>query len=131
MNPVRLYLALLLAAQFLVPLVPSWGAFVPHDHWARARISPADWSAHLEEHRIGPVAATAVAPHTDKTQINSTLAQNGLTSLQAPLADHDSDFEFALAPRVLLHRVLAHEFIARALSYPPLNPPPTLRTLPT
>ena len=128
MGPVRLYIVLLLTAQFVIPLVPSWGAFVPHDHWSRTRLTPADWSAHVLEHQTAPVGANNSIPRahsTDGTGIISTLTQNGLTSLSAPLADHAAAFEFATPPRAVLHAVLAHEFTARTLAYPPLNPPPT------
>lgn len=126
MGPVRLYLALLFAAQFVVPLVPSWGAFVPHDHWARTRLTPADWSAHVQEHRNGTAAAAAPHTPTDGTQIVSTLSQNGLTSFNAPTANHSTDFEMTSPPRVVVYAVLGHEFTARTLMDPPPSPPPTI-----
>lgn len=126
MGSVRLYLVLLLAAQFVVPLVPSWGAFVPHDHWARTRVTPADWSAHVQEHRTGTVPTTTAGNPTKGSQIVSTLSFDGLTSFNAPMADRTADFAFAPAPREFLHTVLGHEFTARSLVFPPPNPPPTL-----
>lgn len=126
MGPVRLYLALLFAAQFVVPLVPSWGAFVPHDHWARSRLTPVDWSAHVQEHRSGTVAVATIDTPTTGTQIVSTLSQNGLTSFEAPMANHSTDFGIAFAPRVVLHTVLEHAFSARILVDPPPYPPPTM-----
>ncbi|MCC7164842.1 MAG: hypothetical protein IT331_20265 [Anaerolineae bacterium] len=126
MNPVRVYLALLLAAQFIVPLAPSWGAFVPHEHWARARLTSADWVAHVQEHTHGPNVPSAANAQTGELKIISTVLQTCMNSFPAPLANHTPGFEFAPSPRVLLRRVLAHEFSARVVSYPPPDQPPTL-----
>ncbi len=125
MIPIRFYLALILAAQFLVPLVPSWGAFIPHDHWTRTNVTAADWDAHFREHLTGHVANYVPSPGSNETLIISTWAHNGLSSFHALLAAHDADFEFAPVPSPVLATLSAPQFTARALSYPPLVPPPT------
>jgi len=125
MDSVRVYLVLFLAAQFLVPLVPSWGAFVPHDHWARAPITAADWDAHIREHLTGHVANFLPNAPSDEPQIVSIWSHNGLSSFQAPLANHETVLDVVVAPHVVLATLSARPFTARVLAYPPLNPPPT------
>lgn len=126
MNPIRFYLALLLAAQFLVPLVPLWGAFVPHEHWTRTGVTAADWEQHIREHFTGHVAKYVPTGSSNETMILSTWSHDGLSSFQNPLAAHNANFEFAPAPRLLLATLAAAQFTARVVSYPPLDPPPTV-----
>jgi hypothetical protein len=116
----------MLVAQFFVPLAPSWGEFVPHDHWARTRVSPEDWNAHLMEHRQAAAPVSLYHTLPDESKIVSTLSHDGLMTLYAPLALTDPLSSNAPVPHVFVHPLVTHPREARAVSYPPPVPPPVI-----
>jgi hypothetical protein len=122
---------LMLVAQFLVPLVPTWGEFVPHDHWVRlpfgGRISPEEWQAHLQEHREGGSSQQPLVHSAPgEAKIVSTLSHDGLTTLYAPLALTESQRAVIPPMYAFVHLLMTHTHDARALSYPPPVPPPVV-----
>ncbi len=114
----------MLVTQFFVPLAPSWGAFVPHQHWANARISPAEWNAHLQDHlQNAPLVFHKPVAHGE-TQIVSTLTLNGLTTMVVSFALGETPPSFVLAPQVIHHIQFPRSVGLRAIAYPPPVPPP-------
>jgi hypothetical protein len=113
----------LLAAQFLVPLMPSWGEFVPHGHYARTRLSAQDWNAHLQEHRQAaePISLYHTAPGESK--IVSTLSHDGLMTLYVPLAVNAAQ-PVVRELQAFVYSLVTHSQVTRAMSYPPPLPPP-------
>lgn len=76
------FLAVWLAVQSLMPLVPTWGVFLPHGHIATGRVTERDWQAHGENHRTPPPQDTAHA----ETKLLSVAANDGLSSLFGSMA---------------------------------------------
>src|SRR5581483_10127405 len=44
------------AQPVVLGLTPTWGAFLPHTHIFEGVVTEARWQAHLQEHRLEPVA---------------------------------------------------------------------------
>jgi len=123
MNSLRAFFAVWLTLQVLLPLLPAWGVFLPHEHIARGRVSARDWQAHGENHR-NPTAQDA---RSAQTKILSLSTNNGLASVMADSTafTFSNSVRWMFAPK-LFGRVAVHAYFAYIIAFPPPVPPPIL-----
>lgn len=121
MNFLRPFLAACLTLQFLMPLVPSWGAFLPHGHILRGPVTARDWQAHGENHRSPRTRNGASV----ETKILSIAANDGLSSVFASIDLDNTEALFCnLNPEDSCIDCLKDSFYPRAIDLAVLVPPP-------
>lgn len=121
MNFLRPFLAAWLTLQFLMPLVPTWGLFLPHGHIASGRVTARDWQAHGENHRL-PQTQKPVGPGV---RISAVATNDGLSSL---FSSTDLSTPSALSWISRINDFCEYRvrdcFYARAVDLPVIIPPP-------
>lgn len=124
MNFLRAFLAVWLVLQVVLPLLPLWGVFLPHEHFSRGRVSARDWQVHGENHR-NPRGQSA---DSLGAKIFSVPMNDGLLSVLADSTAITNDVGVnCIASQELVGRVLAQVFWGYMLPFPPPVPPPTVR----
>lgn len=118
----RAFLAMWLVLQVVLPLLPAWGVFLPHEHFARGRVSAREWQAHGEYHR-NPRAQSA---GSSQAQIFSVPMNDGLVSVWGDsTAIVGENLGSCAIARKLVGRVAVQNFFGYTIAFPPRVPPPT------
>lgn len=121
MNFLRAFLALWLVLQGVLPLLPMWGVFFPHEHFSRGRVSARDWQAHGENHRNSRAQ--------DKTRADDNLVSvatsSGISSLfGSPDVGALQSPALLLSVDIFSKHSAQGSFFARAVDLPIHVPPP-------
>lgn len=123
MNLLRAFLVVWFVLQFVLPLLPTWGVFLPHGHIARGRVTARDWQAHSENHRNPLSQGTRAA----ETKIFSVAVGDEIVSVVGETAGFTFENPvMLLLPENFRAQPLAENFFTYALAIPPPNPPPEI-----
>lgn len=121
MNFLRAFFAVWLVLQLGLPLAPTWGSFVPHEHLARERLTARDWQTHEENHRLPCSQKLANV----ESKISTVAANDGLSSVSSAIDMSALQTESAVfALNDFSATVTENCFFARAVDLPVLDPPP-------
>lgn len=121
MNFLRAFLVGCVALQFVMPLLPLWGWFTPHEHIARVRVTARDWQVRWENHRTpqsheNERAEAKILSVTANDRLSSLFGSIDLGALQSPLALFTAN-DFS-------KHGTQDSFFARAMDLGVLIPPP-------